>query len=62
MDALATVPTHAEFLANLYQIQRDCLTSIEEAESRGNLNEAKRFRDQLRRINSMIKSEGSLLS
>jgi len=52
------LPTINEFLESLYRMKRECAVKIAEAESRGDLKEARTFQMQIRKINSLIQKKG----
>ena len=56
-----TLPTTDEFLANLYQMKRECRIQIEASEARGDLKEARAAQKHLAKINSMIAKKGGNL-
>ena len=45
-------------LSNLYGIRRQCIGSIQQAEARGEWAEAKGYRDELGKLNSLIEGMG----
>lgn len=47
-----------EYLERLKRMQRDCLIRISDAESRGDLNEARTIQLQLRTLLTMIERKG----
>jgi hypothetical protein len=53
-----SLPTPEEFLDNLYRMKRDCRGYIAEAQKRGDLREAREFREHLERVESMIEMRG----
>ena len=52
------LPNAEEFMRSLLTIRSDCLASIAEAESRGDLDEARKFQQLLAKINTMIERQG----
>lgn len=50
---------HLSLRVKLYEMKRDWLSFVAEAEARGDLNEARAFQAQLEQISSMLESIGA---